>query len=77
MSERPTTEGERLVIALGYDLDGFWRDIETASEAGLREALAILETPSDPPMPDYQESRANGGAAQIRKQLASRGLEAT
>lgn len=69
---RPNTESEKLIITLGWDLDEFWSTTAIASEATLREALLILEAPSEPAPDKRLEMLAAHGIEQIRKQLSER-----
>ncbi len=66
-------KAQSLIVTLGWDLDAFWKEIETADEDTLRYALAILESPAPPGEEECPlERRAQSGASQIRKQLEVR-----
>lgn len=64
------TEGERLVITLGWGTGDFWSAIETASVPGLWECLEILIESSPR---DAEDPRALNAAKQVRRELRNRG----
>ena len=63
--------GPQLVVLLGWDLDAFWRAIESAEISALTECLAILRSSPD----DEPDKRVSAAIQALEKEKARRPLK--
>lgn len=68
---RRVTPAERLVMALGWDIDDFLNEVGSAKDEDLVGCLAILEEDT-PEAPDWINQRATAGAVAVRRELGDR-----